>query len=115
MPQDSRLPRGFEQWLSPASLTSVIDRPERTVYLGHGGWDNHAWRDEAAGEFARSKIPMNMTILVCACGKRVRAPGARPGRVGRCPACGRSLEVPTDAPFLPGEPALAAESSTGAG
>jgi hypothetical protein len=32
-------------------------------------------------------------ILVCACGKRLRAPGARPGRVGRCPACGDVLRV----------------------
>lgn len=36
---------------------------------------------------------MGMTILICTCGKRVKAPGARPGRVGRCPACGSMLEV----------------------
>lgn len=36
------------------------------------------------------------TILVCACGKRLRAPGAIPGRVGRCPACGGELRVPED-------------------
>lgn len=34
-------------------------------------------------------------ILDCACGKRLRAPGARPGRVGRCPACGGVLRIPT--------------------
>jgi len=39
-----------------------------------------------------------MTVLICECGKRVNAPGARPGRVGRCPDCGRRLVVP-------GEPA----------
>src|SRR5262249_52770898 len=33
---------------------------------------------------------------VCACGRRVRAPGARPGRVGRCPGCGRRLEILTE-------------------
>jgi hypothetical protein len=46
---------------------------------------------------------MSVTILVCACGKRVRAPGARPGRAGRCPACGRSLKAPaaTGAPARP--------------
>jgi len=36
---------------------------------------------------------MGVTILVCACGQRVGAPGAKPGRVGRCPACGGRLEV----------------------
>jgi hypothetical protein len=32
--------------------------------------------------------------LVCACGKKLKAPGAVPGRVGRCPACGGELRVP---------------------
>lgn len=32
--------------------------------------------------------------LVCECGKRLKAPGAVPGRVGRCPACGGTLRVP---------------------
>lgn len=36
--------------------------------------------------------------LVCACGKRLRAPGAVPGRVGRCPACGGELRVPDQIP-----------------
>jgi hypothetical protein len=36
---------------------------------------------------------MGVTILICTCGQRVRAPGAKPGRVGRCPACGGRLEV----------------------
>ena len=31
--------------------------------------------------------------MVCACGKQLRAPGAKPGRVGRCPACGGELRV----------------------
>ena len=39
---------------------------------------------------------MGVTILVCACGQRVRAPGATPGRIGRCPGCGGPLEVPTE-------------------
>ncbi|HZW33867.1 MAG TPA: hypothetical protein VFF52_24305, partial [Isosphaeraceae bacterium] len=38
-----------------------------------------------------------MTILVCRCGKRLRAPGATPGRVGHCPACGAALRVPEPA------------------
>lgn len=33
------------------------------------------------------------TILVCSCGKRLKAAGAVPGRVGRCPACGGLLRV----------------------
>lgn len=39
----------------------------------------------------------DITILVCACGMRLRAAGATPGRVGKCPACGGLLRVP-DAP-----------------
>lgn len=42
---------------------------------------------------------MDVPILVCGCGMRIKAPGARPGRVGRCPACGGKLEVP-DLSFL---------------
>ena len=37
---------------------------------------------------------MAVPIVVCACGARLRAPGARPGRVGRCPGCGASLRMP---------------------
>lgn len=37
---------------------------------------------------------MEVPILVCGCGMRIRAPGAKPGRVGRCPSCGGRLEVP---------------------
>jgi hypothetical protein len=37
---------------------------------------------------------MGVTILVCECGMRVKAPGATPGRVGRCPRCGGRLQVP---------------------
>lgn len=40
---------------------------------------------------------MAVPIVVCACGARLKAPGARPGRVGRCPGCGASLRIP-DAP-----------------
>ncbi len=45
----------------------------------------------------------DVSILVCACGKRLRAPGATPGRVGRCPACGDIMRVPEPAP-IPIEP-----------
>jgi len=41
---------------------------------------------------------MSESILVCDCGLRVRAPGATPGRMGRCPKCGGALRVP-DWPF----------------
>ncbi len=43
-------------------------------------------------------------VLVCACGKRLKAPGAVPGRLGRCPACGGELRVP-EAPETPADPA----------
>lgn len=33
-------------------------------------------------------------VFTCSCGAQVRAPGATPGRVGRCPQCGASLQVP---------------------
>lgn len=36
----------------------------------------------------------NVPILVCSCGMRLKAPGAVPGRVGKCPACGGILRVP---------------------
>jgi hypothetical protein len=41
---------------------------------------------------SRSTTPV--TIIVCGCGKRLNARGAVPGRVGRCPACGASFQVP---------------------
>lgn len=37
-------------------------------------------------------------ILICPCGKRLKAAGATPGRLGRCPACGGQLRVPDAAP-----------------
>ncbi len=38
---------------------------------------------------------MAVTVLVCHCGKRISAPGATPGRVGKCPACGAVLQIPS--------------------
>lgn len=35
-----------------------------------------------------------ISTLDCACGLRLRLPGARPGRVGRCPRCGDMIRVP---------------------
>jgi hypothetical protein len=46
---------------------------------------------------------MNVPILVCGCGMRIKAPGAKPGRVGRCPGCGGRLEFPA-APIIEEEP-----------
>src|SRR5271166_4504202 len=37
---------------------------------------------------------MPVQILTCECGMRLKAPGAKPGRVGRCPRCGSRLQVP---------------------
>jgi hypothetical protein len=37
---------------------------------------------------------MTVPILICECGLRLKAPGATPGRVGRCPNCGGTLRVP---------------------
>jgi hypothetical protein len=44
---------------------------------------------------------MSVPILSCPCGLRMKAKGATPGRVGRCPKCGRTLKVPE----TPKEPA----------
>jgi hypothetical protein len=49
-------------------------------------------------------------VLVCPCGARIRAPGAVPGRTGRCPNCGTSLRVP-DAELPPAVTAAALEGS----
>ncbi len=37
---------------------------------------------------------MSVPVLSCPCGLRMKAKGATPGRVGRCPKCGRTLTVP---------------------
>lgn len=50
---------------------------------------------------------MGVTVLVCPCGMRLKAPGAVPGRVGKCPACGGMLrvpEAPADRPPSPSPP-----------
>jgi hypothetical protein len=38
------------------------------------------------------------TVLVCRCGRRLKAAGAVPGRVGKCPSCGSLLRVPDAIP-----------------
>jgi hypothetical protein len=43
-------------------------------------------------------------ILICDCGMRMRAPGAVPGRVGRCPSCGGRLRVPEELPTAAPKP-----------
>ena len=40
---------------------------------------------------------MSITTLVCPCGMTLKAPGAKPGRVGKCPRCGGLLRVPDEA------------------
>ena len=42
-------------------------------------------------------------ILVCGCGMRLKAAGAYPGRLGKCPACGAPLRVPDLAPPPPAQ------------
>lgn len=39
---------------------------------------------------------MSITTLVCPCGMTLKAPGAKPGRVGKCPRCGGLLRVPDE-------------------
>ncbi len=40
------------------------------------------------------ELVADVTILVCACGMRLKAAGAVPGRVGKCPGCGGSAPGP---------------------
>ncbi len=58
---------------------------------------------------------MNVSIMVCACGLRVRAPDATPGRVGRCPNCGGELRVPDLPPPKTQTKRAATTESAGAG
>jgi hypothetical protein len=51
----------------------------------------------AAGQKTGTRDLTNVPILICECGLRVKAPGARPGRVGRCPRCGGRLVLPEEA------------------
>jgi hypothetical protein len=37
---------------------------------------------------------MTVPILICHCGMRLKIPAAAPGKVGRCPNCGTSLQIP---------------------
>ena len=43
---------------------------------------------------------MSVLTLSCPCGMKLKAPGAVPGRVGKCPRCGSLLKVP-DEPEAP--------------
>jgi|GEM_PF-1763687 len=44
---------------------------------------------------------MSVTILVCSCGRRLKAGGLAPGQKGRCPSCGASIQVPGPGPAPP--------------
>ncbi|WP_406693882.1 hypothetical protein V5E97_22865 [Singulisphaera sp. Ch08] len=37
---------------------------------------------------------MSVTILICPCGRRLKATGVSPGKSGRCPSCGALIRVP---------------------
>jgi hypothetical protein len=56
--------------------------------------------------------PMSVSILVCGCGMKIRALGATPGRVGRCPSCGGELRVPD---FVPQQEPTRSQSADDAG
>jgi hypothetical protein len=58
---------------------------------------------------------MNVVFLVCDCGTRLRAPGAIPGRVGRCPNCGGQLRVPELPSPAPVGSRASADDATGPG
>src|SRR5262249_46188685 len=71
---------------------------------------------EAAALILLERVTVH--ILICECGMRLKAPGAKPGRVGRCPECGRRLQVPGfPEPFRlkpdSAEPAMANSGGTG--
>ena len=68
-------------------------------------------RLESTWPVTNRKAFMGVIILTCRCGQRVKAPGARPGRTGRCPACGGVLEVPPGPGIDPSEAMLDAEQS----
>lgn len=53
-----------------------------------------------------------MLTLVCPCGLKLRAPGAVPGRVGKCPRCGSLFRVPEPPPEPP--PTLSTTTATAA-
>jgi hypothetical protein len=57
---------------------------------------------------------MSVLILSCPCGLRMKAKGATPGRVGRCPKCGQALTVP-EPPVTRVEPQAEAEAGPVAG
>jgi hypothetical protein len=54
-------------------------------------------------------------ILVCSCGKTLKAAGATPGRLGRCPSCGGLLRVPEAGPLDRPSAVLPGEESPGSG
>ena len=47
---------------------------------------------------------MAALTLVCSCGMKLNAPGAVPGRVGKCPRCGSLLKVPEPPPAAEAPP-----------
>jgi hypothetical protein len=44
---------------------------------------------------------MSASILICPCGRRLKAKGLAPGKSGRCPSCGKLIRVPDAAPAPP--------------
>ncbi|HEV3122574.1 MAG TPA: hypothetical protein VGY53_11755, partial [Isosphaeraceae bacterium] len=45
---------------------------------------------------------MSAAILVCSCGRRLKAASIPPGKSGRCPSCGTVLRAPASATSVPG-------------
>jgi hypothetical protein len=78
---------------------NALPIPFTIVVLGMAshGRDTH----KGVAQLVRWLIFMNVVFLVCDCGLRLKAPGAIPGRVGRCPKCGGQLRVPELPPPAP--------------
>ena len=57
---------------------------------------------------------MSVPTLICPCGQRLKAPGLKPGRTGRCPQCGGMLKVP-DEPRPPARPEVVEDDGWGDG
>jgi hypothetical protein len=55
---------------------------------------NHRATPRLYGAVSDEGNLMSSTMLVCSCGMTLKAAGARPGRVGKCPRCGALLTVP---------------------
>ncbi len=56
--------------------------------------------DENENDDLDDEVP----VILCLCGQTLRLPGARPGRIGHCPACGEEFRVPEMGRRVPQRP-----------